>query len=215
MRGRAFLTVVLFLWSTLLSSVLLFLALQGTRRLFLRLDLETSETAKATGQVWWTARRMPFHPADSIPFAVAPGRHKVEIPLGVDIDTLQIRPAERPSDVVVHSIELATPYVSLHTWGGASGGFQGWRTVGPAERSSPEGGPLKLHVSGPLGGIQFDDVHPLRDEVRRNLQARKALTWGAAAGLVQTLVLMLIASLAIASDVRAKLARSLPPAPGS
>src|SRR6185436_11047264 len=105
MRGRAFLTVVLFLWSTLLSSVLLFLALQGTRRLFLRLDIESSDTAKSTGQVWWTARRRPFDPIDSYPFPVAPGRQKIEIPLGVDIDTLQIRPAEHPSDTVVHSIE--------------------------------------------------------------------------------------------------------------
>jgi hypothetical protein len=122
---------------------------------------------------------------------VAPGRQQLLISLPVEIDTIQIRPGARGSDVVLRSIELSTPFASLHVWRGD--GFKGWWAVGAVERLSRDGDALRLRVTNARGGIQIDDLYGLRNRERRTKHLRLALAAGAAAGLLQTAFLILLA----------------------
>jgi len=198
--SRRALSVVAFVWGGILAGLVLFLALQGKRQLFLRLEIESPKGAAAwTGEVWWTANRRPFQVADSASFALASGgahRETVSVPIPVEVDSLQIRPGmvrvygSGPPEIVLLGIELATPVASLRRWDRTQG-FLGWHSIDGSTSLRVEQGALHLMTTAPDGAIQLDDVQPLRDRRRRLLHARLAAWGGLGAGLLQSAFLLL------------------------
>jgi lysophospholipase L1-like esterase len=180
------------LWSTAVLTALLFLALQGRRTLLLRLDFAPAAGRPAAGEVWWTAGSRPFHAADSIAFSTAPGQRTVRVPLPVEVDSLQVRPAGAPgTDIFVEALELATPFATLRRWDRARG-FAGWHAATGSAGFEVAGGVVHVRLAGAPAAFELDDVHPLRDELRRRRHLWIALAGGLAAGLLQTAAVLLL-----------------------
>lgn len=193
-RRLRVLAAVTFLWGTVLATALLFLAFQGRRVLFLRLDLDPPGGAAATGEIWWTARQRPFHPADSIAFRAAAGRRTIAVPIPVEIDTIQVRPGGAPgTELVVHAIELRTAVASLHRWD-REHGFAGWHAVSGLTGFRVAGGVLRMRRGAANAAFAIDDIQPLRDSWRRRQHLRLALAAGLVAGVLQTVALLLLTS---------------------
>ncbi len=199
--SRRALSVVAFAWGGILFGLIFFLALQGRRELFLRLEIESPTGAAAwTGEVWWTANRRPFQVADSVTFSLASGgahRETVTVAIPVEVDSLQIRPGlvrifggGKP-EIALHSIELATPVAGLRRWDRTQG-FAGWHALDGRADFRVEDGALRLLVTTADGVLQIDDVQPLRDHRRRQLHARIAVWAGLAAGLLHSAFLLLL-----------------------
>lgn len=180
-----------FVWSGALTAALVFLALQGNRKLFLVLDVESGQNAPAVGQVWWTSALRPFNPSDSTSYRLAPGRQTIAIRLPVEVDTIQVRPGlPGASKLAVWSIALETPVGTLRRWN-AETGFGGWRQTGGIVNFRTENGRLLMVASGSDSAFQVDDIGPLRDAARRKVHLRVALALGLLLGALQTSALAL------------------------
>ncbi|MCM3876138.1 MAG: SGNH/GDSL hydrolase family protein [Thermoanaerobaculia bacterium] len=177
----------IFVWSGALAAALVFLALQGRRKLFLVLDVESHQGAPVVGQVWWTSALRPFNPSDSTSFRLAPGRQTISIRLPVEVDTIQVKPGLPPaSKLTLSSIALETSVSTLRRWD-ASAGFGGLRQTGGMGSDRTKDGLLVMTAAGPDGAFQVDDVGPLRDAARRMAHLRVALALGVLLGALQTL----------------------------
>jgi lysophospholipase L1-like esterase len=189
---RRVLVAAAWLWSAAVFTLLIFLDLQGHRSLRLRVDLAPAAGRALAGEVWWTAGSRPFHPADSIAFTAAPGQRRVLVPLPVEVDAIQVRPSAAPgAEVVVAALELETPFAPLRRWDGDHG-FAGWHAVTGLASFGATGGALHMRLAGTPGVFELDDVHPLRDELRRRRHLWIALAAGMALGALQTAALLLV-----------------------
>ena len=176
-------------WAFVVFACLIYLALQGHRRLFLRIESTTPQESVHRVSVWWTAKNRPFNPADSLAVELPTNAATLSVPLPVDIDTVQIRLTDLAGKTArFGSLSLATPYTTLARWD-ASDKFGGWHPLGTVETSIAEASGMELRVAGTDAMLQIDDIHALRDGTRRTKHALLALAGAAAIALLHLVLL--------------------------